>query len=91
MNVMLDAAIQMDHRSQVFVDEARDANLTTFGKATLTDRYLMPGENFQDLFARVASYYADDQAHAARLYDYISNLWFMPATPVLSNGGTDRG
>ena len=91
MNVMLDAAIQMDHRSQVFVNEARDANLTTFGKATLTDRYLMPGENFQDLFARVASYYADDQAHAARLYDYISNLWFMPATPVLSNGGTDRG
>ena len=69
INVMLDAAIQTDHRSQVFVDEARDTNLTTFGKATLTDRYLMPGENFQDLFARVASYYADDQAHAARLYD----------------------
>ena len=39
MNVMLDAAIQMDHRSQVFVDEARDTNLTSFGKATLTDRY----------------------------------------------------
>ena len=25
------------------------------------------------------------------LYNYISNLWFMPATPVLSNGGTKRG
>ncbi len=25
------------------------------------------------------------------LYDYISKLWFMPATPVLSNGGTGRG
>src|SRR6185295_19178460 len=22
---------------------------------------------------------------------YISKLWFMPSTPVLSNGGTDRG
>src|SRR4029078_5948931 len=25
------------------------------------------------------------------IYDYISNLWFMPATPVLSNGGAARG
>ena len=32
-------------------------------------------------------YYGDDSAHAQRLYDYISNLWFMPATPILSNGG----
>src|ERR1700741_1243699 len=51
----------------------------------------MPGESFQDLFARVASYYGDDAAHAQRLYDYISKLWLMPATPVLSNGGTNRG
>jgi ribonucleoside-diphosphate reductase alpha chain len=51
----------------------------------------MPGESYQDMFARVASAYADDNAHAQRLYDYISNLWFMPATPVLSNGGTSRG
>ena len=47
--------------------------------------------HFQDLFARVASVYADDNLHAQRLYNYISNLWFMPATPVLSNGGTERG
>ncbi|MFA5969551.1 MAG: ribonucleoside-diphosphate reductase subunit alpha [Sphingomonas sp.] len=73
------------------VDRARDARLTEFGKETLTDRYLLPGETFQDLFARVASAYADDAAHAQRLYDYISKLWFMPATPVLSNGGTGRG
>ena len=51
----------------------------------------MPGESYQDMFARVASAYADDDAHAQRIYDYISNLWFMPATPVLSNGGTKRG
>ena len=75
----------------VEVDHSRDALLTDFGKETLKDRYLLPGENFQDLFVRVASAYADDQAHAQRLYDYISKLWFMPATPVLSNGGTGRG
>ena len=73
------------------IDRSRDVNLTDFGKATLKDRYLGPNESFQDLFARVASVYADDNLHAQRIYNYISNLWFMPATPVLSNGGTERG
>ena len=82
---------QNERGIKVHMDRSRDANLTVFGKATLSDRYLMPGESFQDLFARVAAHYADDSAHAQRLYDYISRLWFMPATPVLSNGGTNRG
>ncbi len=73
------------------IDRSRDSNLTDFGKATLSDRYLGENESFQDLFARVSSFYADDNLHAQRLYNYISNLWFMPATPVLSNGGTTRG
>ncbi|MES2495925.1 MAG: ribonucleoside-diphosphate reductase subunit alpha [Pseudomonadota bacterium] len=73
------------------VDHSRDALLTDFGKDTLTDRYLLPGESYQDLFVRVASAYADDQPHAQRIYDYISKLWFMPSTPILSNGGTGRG
>jgi ribonucleoside-diphosphate reductase alpha chain len=75
----------------VDVNRSRDDLLTDFGKDTLTDRYLLPGESFQDLFSRVATAYSDDEAHAQRLYDYISKLWFMPATPVLSNGGTNRG
>ncbi len=80
-----------DRRFTIVTDASRDALLTDFGKATLDDRYLLPGEGYQDLFARVADAYADDQDHAQRLYDYISRLWFMPATPVLSNGGTGRG
>ena len=83
--------IQMPGRHQVRVDKSRDALLTDFGRATLDDRYLLPGETYQDLFARVASYYGDSTAHAQRLYDYISKMWFMPSTPVLSNGGTNRG
>ncbi len=75
----------------VKIDRSKDSNLTDFGKATLKDRYLGANESFQDLFARVASHYADDNLHAQRIYNYISNLWFMPATPVLSNGGTTRG
>jgi ribonucleoside-diphosphate reductase alpha chain len=89
--ILLDNAIQMPGRHQVHIDKSRDALLTDFGRATLDDRYLLPGESYQDLFARVASYYGDNAAHAQRLYDYISKMWFMPATPVLSNGGTDRG
>ena len=78
-------------RFTILTDSSRDDLLTDFGKETLNDRYLLPGESYQDLFARVADAYADDQDHAQRLYDYISRLWFMPATPVLSNGGTGRG
>ena len=77
--------------SDLVLDRSRDDLLTPFGKATLTDRYLMPGESFQDMFARVSCAYADDVKHAQRLYDYMSRLWFMPATPILSNGGTKRG
>ena len=73
------------------IDRTKDNSLTEFGRSTLSDRYLGANESFQDLFARVASHYADDNLHAQRLYNYISNLWFMPATPVLSNGGTKRG
>ena len=87
---MFDVA-QLENGPRVEIDHARDENLTTFGKATLEDRYLMQGEVFQGLFARVSMYYADNSAHAQRLYDYMSKLWFMPATPVLSNGGTSRG
>ena len=80
-----------DEREILKTDTSRDANLSAFGKSVLTDRYLQPGEDYQDLFMRVAKYYSDDVEHAARLYEYISKLWFMPATPVLSNGGTKRG
>src|SRR6195952_5540772 len=76
---------------KVEIDRSRDANLTDFGKTTLDDRYVLKGESYQDMFARVATAYADDADHAQRIYDYISNLWFMPAPPVLSNGGADRG
>src|SRR5690349_4459923 len=76
---------------KVEVDRSRDALLTDFGRTTLEDRYLLAGESYQDMFARVATAFCDDADHAQRIYDYISNLWFMPSTPVLSNGGASRG
>ena len=82
---------QNDKGITVKINRTKDSNLTNFGKATLSDRYLGLNESFQDLFARVASTYADNNLHGQRIYNYISDLWFMPATPILSNGGTKRG
>ena len=79
------------NKYKVKIDRSRDSLLSDFGKAVLKDRYLIPEEDYQDLFARVASYYADNEDHANRVYEYISKLHFMPSTPILSNGGTDRG
>ena len=82
---------QNDKGITIKIDRSKDEKLTEFGKATLSDRYLGYNESYQDLFARVSSTYADNNLHAQRIYNYISNLWFMPATPILSNGGTKRG
>ena len=74
------------------IDYKRDSLLDEFALATLRDRYMIPGEESpQEAFARAAEAFADDEAHAQRLYDYVSQMWFMFATPVLSNGGTKRG
>ena len=76
----------------MLINYGRDKYLSEFSHKTLKDRYLVNGENSpQDAFARAAKAFSDDDAHAQRLYDYASKLWFMFSTPVLSNGGTTRG
>lgn len=68
------------------IDPSRDALLTDFGKATLDDRYLKEFEKSpQEGFARAALAFSDDLAHAQRMYDYNSKLWWGLASPVLSN------
>jgi ribonucleoside-diphosphate reductase alpha chain len=77
---------------EVKVDLSRDKLLSEFSFKTLQDRYLVAGETSpQHAFARAAKAFASNEEHAQRLYDYASNLWFMFSTPILSNGGTDRG
>jgi ribonucleoside-diphosphate reductase alpha chain len=82
---------QSSNNISVNIDRSNDDKLSNFGKSVMSDRYLLEGESYQDLFARVANAYGDNQEHADRIYNYMSNLWFMPATPILSNGGADRG
>ena len=64
--------VQLEKGAKVETDVRRDELLTKFGRAVLDDRYLMPEEGYQELFARVASHFADNTAHAQRLYGYMS-------------------
>ena len=64
--------VQIKPGINVLKDSSRDTLLTEFGKATLLDRYLLPGEKFQDMFLRVAKQYSDDFEHCERIYNYIS-------------------
>jgi len=74
------------------MDYSRDELLTSFGKTTLHDRYLLPTESSpQDAFMRAAKAFSDNDEMAERIYNYSSKLWFMYATPILTNGGTERG
>jgi len=74
------------------IDYSRDNLLDVMSIRTLKDRYMVGNETSpQQAFARAATAFADDADHAQRLYDYASKHWFMFATPLLSNGGTDRG
>ena len=74
------------------IDYSKDSLLDEFSLRTLEERYMVGDEKSpQEAFARAAIAFADDEAHAQRLYDYVSKQWFMFATPLLSNGGTQRG
>jgi len=69
-----------------------DCNISDFSMTTLKDRYLLPTESSpQEAYARVATAFSDSPAMAQRIYDYVAKNWMMFSSPVLSNGGTDRG
>lgn len=75
-----------------------DRQMTYFGLENLRDRYFLRDangeicENIQTFFARVATGMArGDREHAQKLYDVMSRYWFIPATPVLMNIGTNKG
>ncbi len=89
--VTVDTMLSMPSNLKVSQHLNIESRMTEFGLAMLKDRYLLPNESVDDLFKRVCSAYSDNISHQKRLYEYISKLWFLPATPILSNGGTQRG
>lgn len=73
------------------INHSNDEKLTQIARDILEDRYLLPNEKIQEGFARACCAFADNAEHAQRLYTYVSNEWFMFATPLLANGGTEKG
>jgi ribonucleotide reductase alpha subunit len=65
--------------------------MTKAGLQVLSGGYFGLGETTaQEVFARVCTELADDAGHAQRLYDYMSQHWFMAATPILANIGCSK-
>ena len=73
------------------IDKTRDSLLESYAVGMLKDFYLTEYEKSpQEAFRRAStawSKYRDDMDEdlAQRLYNYVSNKWFMFASPVLSN------
>ena len=69
------------------VEFKRDGLLTRQAFALLKDFYMLPTEGSpQEAYARACvAYSAGDKELAQRMYDYVSNGWFMFSSPILSN------
>lgn len=65
------------------------------GYKVLQGGYLLAGETPRQMYSRLAkaagSYYADSVKWEAKFFDVMWKNWLCPASPVLSNLGTDRG
>ena len=71
----------------ISIDTDKDKLLSTQAAKLLKDYYCIEGEDSPQMaFARAAKAYCyGDIKFAQRIYNYVSNKWFMFASPVLSN------
>ena len=51
---MINAVLKKQEDAFLIPEYQRNVHLTGFGKATLTNQYLLKGEDYQDCFMRVA-------------------------------------
>lgn len=79
------------------IDKKKDELLADYAVGMLKDFYLNDYEDSpQEGYARAAKAWSTyrgemDEDLAQRLYDYVSNKWFMFASPVLSNAPNGHG
>ena len=71
----------------IIIDRTRDKQMSEQAYTLVTDYYLRGKEKSpQEAFARACVAYSDgDLDLAQRLYDAVSNGWFMFSSPILSN------
>ena len=69
------------------IDKSKDNKLSDQARKLLTDYYQLEDEvSAQQAYARAAVAYSyGDLELAQRIYNYVSDGWFMYASPVLSN------
>jgi len=81
LNEPLDKPILSEH-----IDYDADAHMIEAGRVTVLDRYTLPHETSpQDAYMRCAAAFSSDENHAVRMYGYMKQHWFGPASPVLAN------
>jgi ribonucleoside-diphosphate reductase alpha chain len=74
------------------VDYSKDNKFDLHGLLRLRESYLRQDEHSpQDRYAFVAKSFGSNKEHAQRMYNYMSDHWFSPSTPVLSFGRTTNG
>ena len=81
------------------IDKSKDSLLASYALGMLKDFYLTEYETSpQEAYKRAATAWSQydgelDEDLAQRLYNYVSNKWFMFASPVLSNApnGSKQG
>lgn len=82
----------MPNHAGIEIDFSRDSKFDEIGLERLKDSYTMEGETSpQQRYAYVASQFSSNPEHAQRIYEYMSNHWFGPSTPVLSYGRNAAG
>lgn len=69
----------------ITINHDLNERLTEQARDLLREKYCREGEDIQEAFARACVAYATDPGHAQRLYDYVSQNWFMFSSPILSN------
>jgi ribonucleoside-diphosphate reductase alpha chain len=71
----------------ISIETDKDKLLSTQAAKLLKDYYCIEGEDSPQMaYARAAKAYCyGDTKFAQRIYNYVSNKWFMFASPVLSN------
>ena len=75
------------------IDTDKDELLSTQAEKLLKEYYCIDGEDSPQMaFARASRAYCyGDMKLAQRIYNYVSNKWFMFASPVLSNAPKPNG
>lgn len=76
------------------LNKINESIISENARSILKDRYARSEDPvYYDslILGRPCIAYADSRTHANRLYGYLQKGWFMFSTPILANGGSERG